>query len=216
MINALYYLQDTIVDYSLPEQQRGLYQQANGVINDLATYRKFLLTKAPREDLYFEYTKVEVKFRALMQVIDGLGPVDRPIKRSAEKVRAADNELHYALSAGDGTSSRIKQVLQRQSRALLAATQSLDRVVPFAAPDRKALVKDMKTLTQATKDFEKLATGKSDPAAVKAAFADVVKTWEPAAAALNKLPFEQTLHLMSQSVRVDNLQDRLFHLLNAR
>ena len=48
MITALYYLQDTISDYSLPEQRRGLYQQANGVINDLATYQKFLLTKAPR------------------------------------------------------------------------------------------------------------------------------------------------------------------------
>ena len=108
---------------------------------------------------------------------------------------------------------RIKLVLQRQSRSLLAATQALERVAPFAAPDRPTLVKELKTLTQVTKDFEKRATGKGDLATVKAGFAEVVKAWEPAAAALNKLPFEQTQHLMRQAVQVDNLQDRLFLLL---
>jgi hypothetical protein len=213
MINALYYLQDTIADHPVPEQKRGLYAQAGGVVADLMTYKKFILTQAPRGDLYFEYTKVETKLHALLDLIDSLGPADQAIKRSAEKVRAADSELHLALSAGDGSDARARQVLQRQSRSLLAATRALQRVEPFAAGNRPGLADALKGLTQATEKFDKLANGKADLAALKDGFADVVRAWEPAAALLNKLPFQQTLHLMSQSVQVDNLEDRVFLLL---
>src|SRR5262245_58027290 len=97
MIGALYRLQDVIADYDITEQKRGLYKQAGGVVEDLMAYKKFLFNNAPRDDLYFEFGKIEVKFRGLMDTIDGLGPVDQPIKRAAQYVRAADNELHNAV-----------------------------------------------------------------------------------------------------------------------
>lgn len=156
------YLQD-VVEEQGDEKERGLYRQADVVLAGVEAFRKSLKPATTRERLYKEFDERDPKLHELLKSVQGLGPEQRLLKRAAAKVRAADDQLHYALFVGDTSEARTKQVLERQTHSFLDAAQQLDKTGAYslgAVQGRGVLVGDLHKLAEEAEQFQKgLAAG---------------------------------------------------------
>jgi ABC-type transporter Mla subunit MlaD len=120
---------------------------------------------------------MEHQLRELLQVVRAASKDQGWLRRAAERITQADHQLHYALSQGDVTQARGREVLRRQAEALAAAARELNQTAQFAlakdAPGRVGLEDSLRKLADAAQRFEETARKTSDPVSLQNAFAPV-------------------------------------------
>ena len=208
-------LQDLLAELD-GEKERTVYRLADAVLTEVEGFQKSLTPESSRDRLYKAFDEQDRKLHELLKAVQGLGPEHRTLKRSAAKLEAADDQLHYALFAGDTSKDKSNQLLERQTRALQDAARDLDKTAGYSlgvVPGRVILAKDLHTLAEATEKFQKgLATGQ-DRAQLQKEFAAVNKVWERAIQGMKTLKAGEYMHLFRAAGRFDRLHERLYRLL---
>jgi hypothetical protein len=154
------------------------------------------------------------KLHDLIHAVQALGPDQRSLQRAAARVEQADRQLHYALSAGDTSPDRGRQVIQRQAQALLAEARELQRATRYALTGPRQvrqLDDDLARLVDAAEHFTKSVAQRQDPEHLRGDFRDVRQAWERVTAAVNALPpAEGNSYLRRRAQQVDAVYDLLF------
>ncbi len=209
------YLQD-VVEEQGDEKERGLYRQADVVLAGVEAFRKSLKPATTRERLYKEFDERDPKLHELLKSVQGLGPEQRLLKRAAAKVRAADDQLHYALFVGDTSEARTKQVLERQTHSFLDAAQQLDKTGAYslgAVQGRGVLVGDLHKLAEEAEQFQKGLAAGNDRAQLRKDFAAVNRAWERVIQGMRNLRAGDHMHLLRAAGQFDRVHERLYRLL---
>jgi hypothetical protein len=212
-------LQDAIADEPQGRRGRGVWAQSSKVSLDLTFLRQQLKTKASRADLYQAFVRLDDRLQALLGEIRGLGPEERPLKMAGARMQVALDNLHFAVSAGDDSAGRGAQVMTRQTQALAAAAQDLERVAGYllAGQDSWAALKgDFSKLRQASGAFQASLSGKPNPKAVKGQFAKVQEAWAPLTVDYGLLSSTNRMLLQNKAEPLDAIYGRLFTLVGLK
>src|SRR5262249_54461020 len=89
---------------------------------------------------------------------------DSGLALAARRLRTADHDLHFAVSAGDKGSARISQVVYRQTLALLDRIENLYRTARWVyaeQPPLDAWTADLKDLKREVQAFQQLQQKKA-------------------------------------------------------
>jgi hypothetical protein len=212
-------LQDAIADEPEGRRGRGVWAQSSKVCLDLTYFRQQLKAKVSRTELYQAFVMLDERLQGLLGEIRNLGPEERPLKRAGARVGAALEDLHFAVSAGDDTAGRRTQVLTRQTQALAAAAQDLERVAGYllSGQDSWAGLKgDFKNLRQATDAFQAVLAGKPSAKAIKEQFANVQDAWAALTVDYGQLSSTNRLLLQNKAEPLDVICGRLFGLVGLK
>jgi hypothetical protein len=209
------FLQDIVAEQS-GKQGPTLYRQADAVLADIVAFQKSLIAPTPRERLDKAFDKLDGKLHEFLKAVQALGPEQRPLQRAAGRVSVADEELHFALAAQDSLESRAKQLLERQTRAMVTVARHLDETAGYTGgtgPGRNVLLEDLHKLAEATEQFQKgLAAGKDRPQ-LRKDFAAVDQAWEQAARGFQGLQPGDNMRLIRAAGQLDRIHERLYRLL---
>src|SRR5207245_9357690 len=81
----------------------------------------------------------------------------RARRGGASRDESADEELHFALSAGDTTAKRVQEVFKRQARRLVSAAKELEETAQYALSKSPGDVSpgDFRKLVEASVHFQR-------------------------------------------------------------
>ncbi len=162
--SALDFFQQVFLTDSGPTQGRGLFAQSEQILGALIYFRQQLGRKVSRDDLYLAFDKVDRQVKGMLGEIKDLEKWDSGLRLAARRVQTANHDLQFALSAGDNAPARVSQVVYRQTLALLARTETLDRTakwVFFERPPLKVWTADVADLRRAVVAFQNLQEKKA-------------------------------------------------------
>lgn len=210
------YLQDEIATEMTGQAQNAFYKQADVVLGAILRFRQSLKEGVPREKVYMDFDGVDQGIHDLVKALKDLGPEQRWLHRSAARIRAADEQLHYALSASDTSNAKARQLLERQTSAFVIASRQLDKMAQYAlgtVQGRGVFVDDLRKLADAAEAFEKKMTAGAKGEQLRIDFAPVNRAWERAIHGLKNLTPGENFHLQRLADRVERLHERLFRML---
>lgn len=219
LLRALERLGEDVIDELGGQKERKLYRQTESAISAAAAFVALLADGVARDKLYAEFEKLDVRLHRLIEAVDAHRPASRALRRAAGRVRAADDQLHYILSAGDTSDARAGAVLKRQAAVLADTAESLERVASYAvgtAPDRAPLLQDLAKLAKSAKHFAGRVEKGAARQDVGPDFAELTKTWDKVTAELQRLPPEEHLYFLRTAGQFDRVHDRLYRLLGLK
>ena len=217
MVSALVeHLQADIVEELAGVKEKTLFRLADQTQHELEVLGKALTAKNPtRLDLYKQFDSVDRKVTALVKATVELSPKRPTLQRGADRVRVQNDDLHYLLSAGDGTKERQHQVLVRQAKSMTTAAKQFAAAADYAILERPGgapFVGAVKTLAEQCAAFEKSA-GEGDIEVCKKEFSALTDTWGKVVQGFLLLPPREDYHIARLGFRVDQYHLRLFELL---
>ena len=217
MVSALVeHLQDDVVEELAGEKEKSLYRLADQTQSELEVLGKALIAKNPtRQDLYKQFDRVDGKVAALVKATAELSPKRPTLQRGADRVRAQNDELHFLLSAGDGTKERQHQVLVRQAKSMKSAAKQFAVAADYAILDRHGrapFIDAVKTFAEQCETFEKSA-GEGDLDKCKKDFSTLTDAWGKVVRGFLLLSPREDYHIERLGFRVDQYHMRLFELL---
>lgn len=210
------YLQEDIVTESGGEKERVLYARADAVLGDIDCFAASLKPGATREELGKHFDALDKKLHELLKSAHAFRPDDRLLRRTADRAGAADERLHLALFAADGSEARKRQLLERQAGALAASAAEADRTARYAlgpAAGGAVLAADLGKLAEAARQFRKGVAGGADREQLRRDFEAVNRAWSRAVGGLKDLKPRENVHLLRGATRLDALHERLFKML---
>jgi len=213
----LEHLQEDIIADLAGRKEQTLYRQADAALTGIVHLQKSLKPGAARKDLYDVFDPMDRMLHELLKAVRDLGPDQRALQRAADRVDNADEELHYALAAGDPTGVRTKQLLERQARALAVAALKLDRTAEYAlgaVPGRSVVQGDLRKLVDAAEHFQKSLAAAGEQKDRQRDFVAVNQAWGRAVQGLNLL--KGSRYLLHSAIRVNQIHERLFRLLGIK
>src|SRR5262249_6193438 len=92
-----------------------------------------------REELYLAFDPLDQKVTQLLSDLQGFEKWNKALRMVAGRVQSALHDLHFAVSAGDGTPARTSQVIYRQTLVLLARTENLESLVRYVFDEQQSL-----------------------------------------------------------------------------
>jgi len=217
LIRDLEELQNVIVSDLSGIKERTLYRQADSALREALAFEEGLKTAVSRAELYKRFDQMDPKLHVLFKSVEALGAGERGVRRALHQVHATDDHLHFVLSAGDTSQERKQQVIARQAQALAAVAQELKQTANYSLgenPGGAVLIDGLKAFAQAAEVFQKRAADKNDLKILQGAFGDVNKAWHKVTEGLKQLPPGENVYLLRYAVRVDQLHERLFRLLD--
>ncbi|MCI0457121.1 MAG: hypothetical protein L0Z62_09095 [Gemmataceae bacterium] len=161
---ALDSFQQVFLTDSGPIQGRGLFAQSEQIIGALIYFRQQVGRKVSRDDLYLAFDKVDRQVKGMLGEIKDLEKWDSGLRLAARRVQTANHDLQFALAAGDNSPAQVSQVVYRQTLALLARTETLDRTakwVFFERPPLQGWTADVADLRRGVVAFQKLQEKKA-------------------------------------------------------
>lgn len=209
-------LQDTIVELSDKKTEK-LYRQADVLLGDLVRFDKSLESNGDRAKWEKAFDELDGKVHELLKSVETMKPEQPLLKRLANRVGAADDYLHFALSGKNPSSTKVKEVLERQARALLSAAHRLDRIAAFTVgtiQGRGVLVKELHQLADAAQHFEKISATGLGAEELRKEFVAINTAWENAIQSLQKVKAADHMRLIRAAGEFDVLHERLFGLLH--
>ncbi len=201
------------------EKNQTLYHQADAMLSDIVGFQKFLKTDPSREGLYKAFDELDTKLHKFLKAVKAVGPEQRLLQRETIRVIAADEELHYAVSANDASGGRAKLVLDRQALALMTAARQLDGLARYtfgATPGRAILVGDLRKLAEATEQFQQRLASGADRPKLRKDFAAVNQAWERVTRGLADLKAGEQTRLIGAASQLDRIHERLYRLLDIK
>jgi hypothetical protein len=199
------------------EKERELYDNADEVLQYLRQFRRSLRGGATREQVYRDFDKMD---RRLHELIDaGRERIrEQPVlQRDLARVEAADNQLHYALSQGDTTPERGRDVIRRRAADLYSDAQDFQRTADYALSSNRAAgqIRDAaRAFVDSADHFRKDVERGAERDHMRREFGEVERAWGAVAEGLNRLsPYEGNSYLRSRALQLDSEIDALHRLL---
>lgn len=159
----------------------GLFKQTMDFQGALIDFRQQVSDKASREQLYLAFDNVDRKLTAILDEVKLVEKDDAGVKLVCRRLRSAENDLHFAVFAGDGTPEGQAQRLYRQTLTQQAFVESLASNVGWVFARRDALQgwkDDLGELQQSLAALQKLEQKKGVTAdELKAQFMSADKNW---------------------------------------
>ena len=213
LISEVEHLQEDVVAELGARKERKLYQMTDDALSDLRHFNRSLKAGYKREHLYEDYARADRKLHELLDAVRALGDDYRVLQRDAQRVRQADQQLHHALSIGDTSDGRGREVVQRQTQALLAEAREFQRVALYALADnregehvRGSIGKFTEAVEHAARSLDKGYNRDH----VRTDFAAVAKAWNHVVEHLNALsPPEGNNYLRRRAQSVEVIEDQL-------
>ena len=215
----LFFFQNTISLIPGPPGGRGLYQQCDTVQGDLQYFQQQLKRQVSREELFLNFDKMDAKLTQLLGDIKNFEKWDTALRTVAKRVLAAEHDLQFALSIGDGTPARAGQAAYRQTLALLTRSENFANMVRYVFDEQAVLQQwnaDLAGFNQAIKEFQSLQNKKAPAADLKNQLLTANQAWEKLVARLKALPQGQSLLLQSDGAQVDQVLFRLAPLIGIK
>jgi len=208
-------LQDILAELD-GEKERTVYRLADAVLTDVESFQKSLKPENSRERMHKAFDELDRKLQGLLKAMKELSPQQPLLRWPAVKVRSAIDHLHYAVSVGDTSESRTKQVLERQTQGLADAARDLDKTAGYslgAIQGQAVLAADLHKLAEATEQFHKVLAAGRDQAQLRKEFASVNQAWGRAIQGMRNLKAGDHMHLIRAAGRFDRLHERVYRLL---
>jgi hypothetical protein len=209
-------LQDDIVDELAGDKERTVFGSADASLIELELLGQVLAEKAPtREAVYKQFDRVDAKVAALVKAILDRSPKRPALARQAERLRAQSDELHFALSTGDVSAERQRQVLGRQAKSMTSAAKRFAVAADYALldrPGRAPFLDAVKAFAERCEAFDKVAAG-GDLDASKKEFSPLTEAWGRVVDGFLKLSPKEVYHIARGGFRLDRYHRQLFELL---
>lgn len=206
LIRDLEFLQEEVI----AEDQRTLYPVVEKAIDKAEQFRRALDKGAAWEKSFDE---LDHQVHTLLKAVAAVKPEQRGLTRSATRVAASDDQLHFLLFAG----AQVEKVLSRQAQAFARVTKEFDRRAQFAlgqVEGRAALLADIAKLAAAAREFSDTADrAGSERDRVKSEFAKLDAAWQRVLAQIQKVPAAENFYLLRSAGMLDELHEHLFRLL---
>jgi hypothetical protein len=218
MSSALDFFQDSFLMDSGPDNGRGLFKQSEQIRMALIYFKQQLGRQVSRDDLYLAFDKVDREVKGLLGDIKGLERWDSGLALAARRLQAADHDLHFALSTGDSSTTRVSQVIYRQTLALLARVENLDRTARWVyaeQPPLKAWTTDLGEMRQGVVALKQLQDKKAPVEDLRKQLEQVGKVWDRVVARFRGAGDDQHL-LQSAVARTDQGFARLARLFGIK
>jgi hypothetical protein len=209
-------LADRILESVEKEKALALYRQADRLLGTVVAFEQACRAGVARQDLYRQFENMDRDLHALMEAVQAVAQGKPALERGITHVQAADEELHFALSAGDISEAHMKEVLQRQALALTLVTDGLDRLAePVLGADqgRGVLKGDLHKLHAAAQKFQQLVLKSRDRQRLHSDFQELNLAWERVVGGLKALPPQESVILLRAAARVDRIHGRLYQML---
>jgi exonuclease VII large subunit len=210
------FMQEDIVTELGTQKERTLYRETDAILADLERFQKMLKPGTARESLYKQFDALDQRLHKLISAVRALGPEQRLLRRSVERVAAADEVLHHAVTELDTSAARKVQSIDRQARILVTAAQQLNKTAAYAlgaVPGRGVLIADLRTFAAETERFQKSVANRANQELLQREFTAVNDAWKRAIQALQDLPPAENVHLLHSATQVDHSLEHLFQLL---
>ncbi len=209
-------LQDDIVDELAVDKEKTVFRSADASLNELALLDQALAEKAPtREALYKQFDRADAMVAALMKAVSDLSPKRPALARQAERLRALSDDLHFALSTGDESAERQRQVLGRQARSMKSAAKQFAVAADYALLDRPGRAPFLDAVTafaERCEAFDKVAAA-GDLDASKKVFTSLTEAWGRVVDGFLRLSPKEDYHIARRGFRLDTYHRQLFELL---
>jgi len=213
------HLQEDVIADLAGQKERMSYRQADAVLAGIGKLHESLKQSATRKELYDAFDPMDRKLHELLKAVRDLGPDQRALQRAADRIDTSREELHFAIVAGDPTGIRTKQLLERQSQALVVAARKLDQTAVYAfgtEPGRAVLQADLRKLAEAAERFTKSLTTDAEQKDRQRDFIAVDQAWERAVQGLRLLNAQESRFLLHSAARVNRIHERLFRLIGIK
>ncbi len=195
-----------------PTDRRDVFEQAEKVQFDLIYLQQQLKRKVSREALYLAFDKMDQRLSQLLENLQDFEKWDKALRMTAGRVKAAEHDLHYALSGGDGDAGRERQSLSRQTEVLLTRTDDMESLVRFVFTDKDKIEQwagDIKSLRRKLTAFQTLQKDKASRDDLKKQFSQADDAWENLVPRFKELPGEQYFLLQGDAAQIDRVFERL-------
>src|SRR5262249_30311055 len=140
-----------------------------------------LRDKAVRGDLYVAYDLLDRRVTTLLGVVQNEAKLNAALRLASRQTQAALHDLHFALFKGDSAAAKQSQVFYRQTLAMVAITEDLERTVNWLYYEQeplKAWSADVTAVRRALVAFQGLQDKKAPQAELKASLLQVDQAWE--------------------------------------
>ena len=209
-------LQDDIVEELAGDKEKALFRLADQALNELDLLDHALADKTPtRELVYKQFDRADAKVAALVKGVSELSPKRTALARVAERLRVQSDDLHYMLSAEDGTAERRRQVLGRQAKSMKSAAKQFAVAADYAIldrPGRAPFLDAAKKFADQCEAFDKAAAS-GDLDVCKKEFSTLTDSWGQVVGGFLRLSPKEDYHIARQGFRLDEYHRRLFELL---
>jgi hypothetical protein len=181
----------------------------------LRLYR-VLGANAGRPQIYESHRALDNALNDLFATAQRVAPGDRELQRRVLHTRSADEQLHAALSQGDASEERRRELLRRQADVLVsladdfAAEAGAGRPEPGARP----LARESRQLAEAATRFRRTLDQTPTLEAASRAFTPVLREWGDAQTALDALPYGDTADLRARAARVGQVVNTIIRVFS--
>ncbi len=210
---ALTFLRRSFATIPGPPEGRGFNKQSNRIFIDLITFRQLVQTKAPREDLYVAFAKVDMGMKQLLDDAQAFEKWDPAIRMAARRAQSALHETNFALSTGDASPARRSENETRQTQVLRNREVDLENMVGivflFDTDAMKDWNDEFSSLRKNIVELQRLQKSKADRDEVKQQLVRTDQSWEKLVARFKGLSADQILQLREDFGQVDQVITRL-------
>lgn len=220
LLNAVEHLQQEIVEELSGVKEKQLFQKVDQVLLDLTKMEKLLSnTASVREDLYKQFDSLDGKVANLRKAVPELATKHPILLRGAEGIRILTDDLYFAVSEGDASPERFRQVLARQARVMSDVIKKLSRAAQYAVGDtsgRGELLADMQKLAEICATFETVVAIRKDLEEYRKGFLTLNDAWARVVQGMSLLPQTENVYLLRTALRADSIHERLFRALEIK
>jgi hypothetical protein len=207
----LFFLQNTISLIPGPPAGRGLFNQCDAVQGDLIFLQQQMKRPVSREELLLNFDKMDAKLKQLLDDMKGFQQWDEPLRMVCQRVRAAEHDLHFALT-GEGNPAGASQIGYRQTLALMTKSENFAGMVRYVFDEQNVLKgwnTDLAAFKQAMTEFQSLQQNKAAPEKIKNQLLATDQAWGAIVTRVKALPQGQYILLQSDAAQVDQVLFRL-------
>jgi hypothetical protein len=216
LVQDLERLQEDVVQFLVGPKATPTYRAVEAVLRAATQLKDAVKPGAETGTLLRKHAEFEHRLTALLKTIRALGPEQRVVQRSADHVRADNEELFYLLVAGSPGAQQTDAALRRQAEALAQAARNLELTARASLQSdlsRKVLSDDIKKLAQQSERFAKGLGSDVDRQAAAKHFAAIDQAYAMTVQQMNLLAPGENLSLLRAASRFDRLYGRLHRLL---
>jgi hypothetical protein len=208
------------ISIELPRrEQRELYRRADRTLQAVRHFRQSLRAGVGRDHIYRDFNDMDREVHGLLEAMRDVDKDERALRRAASRINYADQQLHYAISHGDTSEGRRREVVERQARALATEATELYQTARYVLPDGprgRHIEEMMRQFMDEANLFHRKMQERNEGwlVPVRAYFEKVDKDWYRVARDLGALTARENAYLRNRIERVELIMAQLYQRLD--
>lgn len=189
-------------------QRPQLYQQGDLALREAIHFRNSLQPSSGRQNLYRDFQRLDQNVHELLDRLRASN--DASLERSASRIGYADAQLHHALSYGDNSDERGRDLLIRQARMLEQEARQFAQIARQVLVNRdRPLLNDIGRFVDEANHLNETLNKGAPRQHVVRDFSMLDETWHRIVPGLRN----SSAYLLRQADRVNAVHNQLHQLL---